>query len=228
MIGIIGSTSIEIQSIKDNMFIERKEKYAGFDFYICKYKELDVVVTSCSVGKVNASSCTQILIDKFNVDKIINTGIAGSLNENVKLGDVVISDDITYHDIIPIQMKNCFPFKKYFNADEKLKEVAFSAHKNSDLDSYNCHIGRMITGDAFIADTDLKYRLMRDYSPYCVEMEGAAIAHVSDINNVPFVIVKSISDNADDNAAIAYREFEIIASNNSAKLVINMLNMIDK
>lgn len=228
MIGIIGSTSTEIQSIKDNMFIERKEKYAGFDFYICKYKELDVVVTSCSVGKVNASSCTQILIDKFNVKKIINTGIAGSLNENVKLGDIVISDDITYHDVRPIQMKNCFPFKQYFNSDEELKNIALKAYENSDLNCHNCHIGRMITGDAFIADTDLKYRLINDYSPYCVEMEGAAIAHVSDINNVPFLIVRSISDNADDNAAIAYKEFEIIASSNSAKLVINMLNLMEK
>lgn len=84
----------------------------------------------------------------------------------------------------------------------------------------------MVTGDAFIADTDLKYRLINDYSPYCVEMEGAAIAHVCDINNVPFVIVRSISDNADDNTAIAYREFEIIASNNSAKLVITMLDLM--
>lgn len=226
MIGIMGSTSIEIQSIKDNISIERREKYAGFDFYICKYKDLDIIVTSCGVGKVNASSCTQILIDKFNIKKIINTGIAGSLNDKVNLGDIVISDDITYHDVRPIQMKNCFPFKQFFNADEELKNIAVKAYENSNLNCHNIHIGRMITGDAFIADTDLKNKLINDYSPYCVEMEGAAIAHVCDINNIPFVIVRSISDNADDNAAIAYKEFEIIASNNSANLVINILDLI--
>ena len=73
----------------------------------------------------------------------------------IELGDIVISDDVTYHDMRPIQMKNCFPFKQYFNADEKLKEIAVSAYKNSNLNSYNFHIGRIVTGDAFIADTDL-------------------------------------------------------------------------
>ena len=226
MIGIIGATSIEIQFIKDNVFIESKEKYAGFEFYICKYKNINLVLTRCSVGKVNASSCTQILIDKFNIKKLINVGIAGSLNNNVNLGDIVISDNITYHDVSPYQMKNCFPFKKTFSSCDEFKEIALKAYEISDLKDYNCHIGKIITGDIYIDDTDIRNNLINIYSPYCVDMEGAAIAHVCDINDIPFINIKSISDKADDNASIAFKEFEVIASNNSAKLARAMLDFM--
>lgn len=182
--GIIGAMDIEIQLIKGNMIITNKKQYAGFTFFEGKYKDLDIVLTSCGVGKVNASSCTQILIDKFNVTEIINTGIAGSLNEKVKLCDIVISDNVTYHDVRQVQMKSCFPFKEFFTANEQLKRIAINAYENCMFENHQYHIGRIVTGEAFI------------------------------------------SDNADSNATINYDEFEAIAANNSAKLVLSMLDLM--
>lgn len=227
VIGIIGAMDIEIQLIKDRMIIANKKQYAGFIFYVGKYKDLNIVLTSCGVGKVNASSCTQILIDRFNVTEIINTGIAGSLNEKVKLGDIVISDNVTYHDVRQVQMKSCFPFKEFFTANEQLKGLVIKAYENSIFNNYDYHIGRIVTGEAFVSDNNLKNAIITDYNPHCVEMEGGAIGHVAEINGIPFIIIRSISDNADDNATLSYDEFETIASNNSAKLVLNMLELIN-
>lgn len=217
--------NIEIELIKDKMVVEYEKGYAGFTFYGGKYKGLNIVLTSCGVGKVNASSCTQILIDKFNVAEIINTGIAGSLNGKVKLCDIVISDNVTYHDVRQEQMKNCFPFKEFFTASKDLRELAIKAYKSKPR-NYNYHIGRIVTGEGFVCDDDLKKVIMNNYNPYCVEMEGAAIGHVAEINEVPFIIIRSISDNADNNATLNYDEFENIAANNSALLVLNMLELM--
>lgn len=226
VIGIIGAMNIEIELIKDEMTILSVVQYAGFKFTVGKYKNLNVVVTSCGIGKVNASCCTQILIDRFNVTEIINTGIAGSLNKKVKLCDIVISDNVTYHDVRPDQMKSCFPYKEFFTASEQLRVIAIKAYENTTLKRCNYHIGRIVTGEAFISDNELKRVIIDRYQPYCVEMEGAAIGHVSEINGIPFIIIRSISDNADSNASINYKEFETIAANNSASLVLNMLELI--
>ena len=225
-IGIIGAMDVEIELIRSNITIENKKQYAGFTFYEGTYKGLNIVLTCCGGGKVNASSCTQILIDKFNVTGIINTGIAGSLNEKVKLCDIVISDNVTYHDVRKTQMKTCFPYKEFFTANENLMNLAVKAYENSAIKNSNYHIGRIVTGEAFVSDNALKSAIINNYSPYCVEMEGGAIGHVAEINEVPFLIIRSISDNADDNATMNYDEFEAIAANNSAKLVLNMLELL--
>lgn len=225
-IGIMGAMLVEIELLKDNLTISSVEEFAGFKFYVGKYKDLNVILTCCSVGKVNAASCTQILIDKFNVTHIINTGIAGSLNEKVKLCDIVISDNVTYHDVRQAQMKRCFPFKEYFNANEELKKIATMAFEKSTYNKYNYHIGRVVTGESFVSDDNLKQLIIDDYNPYCVEMESGAIGHVAEINNIPFIIIRSISDNADNNATIKYDEFETIAANTSADLVLNMLSLL--
>ncbi|MGL5753144.1 MAG: 5'-methylthioadenosine/adenosylhomocysteine nucleosidase [Paraclostridium sp.] len=228
IIGIIGAMDVEIALLKERLELIREEEHAGFRFFVCKYKKIDVIITSCSIGKVNASCCTQIMIDKFNVNKIINTGIAGSLDREVKLGDTVISDRTTYHDVRKIQMKNWFPFTEEFTSDEELKNIAIKAYQNSKLNPFNYHVGKIVTGEAFIEDRTLKESIIKEHNPKCVEMEGGAISHVAHINKIPFVIIRSISDNADDEAEISYNKFESIASNNSATLVINMLEILNR
>lgn len=225
-IGIIGAMNIEIELILNRMTVESQKQYAGFTFYSGKYKALNIVLTSCGVGKVNAASCTQILIDRFNVTKIINTGIAGSLNQKVKLCDIVISDDVTYHDVRQEQMKSCFPYKEVFTASEQLKQLAINAYENIEPKRFDYHIGRIVTGDAFICDDDLKEKIISKYNPCCVEMEGAAIGHVAAINDIPFIVIRSISDNADNNASISYDEFKYTAASNSAMYVLNMLKLL--
>lgn len=227
VIGVIGAMTIEIEMITDSLSTFIEENYAGFHFYVTKYKNLDLILVSCGGGKVNAACCTQILIDKFHVNKIINTGIAGSLNPKVRLCDTVISEDLTYHDVRKVQMKTCFPFMESFKADDELIQLAIKVCRASNFKGYNYHLGRIVTGDAFISDSDLKSFIIEQYNPCCVEMEGAAIAHVSSINRIPFLVIRSISDNADNNAEFDYDEFEKIAANNSSRIVLGLLDLLN-
>ena len=226
-IGIIGAMDLEIELIKNNITILKEEIYAGFKFYIGVFKDVSLVLTSCSIGKVNASACTQILIDKFGVTSIINTGIAGSLNNEVKICDIVISNNVTYHDVRKEQMKGWFPFVEHFETSNLLAEIAVQAYKNMEIKKFNYHIGRIVTGEAFISDNEVKSKIIKNYSPHCVEMEGSAIGHVAYINKIPFIVIRSISDNADNDAHTNYDDFEKISANNSSNLVLNMLEIIN-
>lgn len=227
-IGIIGAMGLEISIVKEALDITEEFLYAGFNYYRGKIGALDIVLTCCGIGKVNAAACTQILIDRFNVDCIVNTGIAGSLHSDVKICDIVISDNVTYHDVRKGQMRSCFPFKESFTADEFLKAAAVGAFEESLKNSSSYHLGRIVTGETFISDNKDKMMIVESYSPLCVEMEGAAIGHVASINNIPFIVVRSISDHADNEATISYEAFEQIAANNSAKLVLKMIEKISK
>lgn len=225
-IGIIGAMPIEINLIKDNIEVTEEKEYAGFKFYIGKKESVNIIITSCSIGKVNVASCTQILIDKFQVTHIINTGIAGSLNKDVKICDIVISDKVTHHDVRKEQMQRWHPYKEYFEADRFLIEIAIKAYKKMNLDKYNYHLGKIVTGESFVSDCDLRDLIIKEHSPYCVEMEGASIAQVAYMNKIPFIIIRSISDNADGDPN-EYVNFEKIASNNSANLVLNTLYLLN-
>ena len=225
-IGIIGAMDVEIELLKSKFDINKKENIAGFDFFFGSIDNKSIIITSCGGGKVNAAACTQILIDRFHVDGIINTGIAGGLHESVKICDIVISSNVTHHDVRKRQMESCFPYKEYFQADERLIEAAVKACELHHSPEWNYHIGRIISGESFIEDSEIKKNLIRDYSPHCVEMEGSAIGHVAHINNIPFIVIRSISDNADDDATMSYREFESIAANKSAEIVFSMIESI--
>lgn len=166
-----------------------------------------------------------MMIDKFDVDCIINTGIAGSLNKNIHIGDIVISSDVTHHDVRKAQMKNLFPFQETLMANHDLVEIAKSACKSSELKT-NFHSGRIISGECFVEDNNLKDALINEYSPACVEMEGSAIGHVSYINNVPFLVIRCITDNADKEATISYQNFEEMAGNHSATIVTELIKNI--
>ena len=227
VIGIIAAMPIEISLLKENLKIVNEKEYAGFKFYICNRENIKIILTSCSIGKVNAASCTQILIDKFNVTHIINTGIAGSLNESVKICDIVISKTVTHHDVRKSQMKKFFPFKEEFESDKFLMEVAIKAYQKIESVKFNYHVGKIVSGESFISDCNLRNLIIQEYSPHCVEMEGSAIGHVAYINSIPFLIIRSISDNADDNSA-NYIDFEKISANNSALLVLNILDILNK
>ncbi|MGL6106967.1 5'-methylthioadenosine/adenosylhomocysteine nucleosidase [Romboutsia sp.] len=223
IIGVIGAMPIEIKLIKEKLNIIDTKEYAGFKFYIGTMNNLKVILTSCSVGKVNAASCTQILIDKFDVTHIINTGIAGSLKNDVKICDIVISDNVTHHDVRKKQMKEWYPNQEYFETDLHLVNVSIEAFNKLKLEDISYHKGRIVSGEAFICDNNIKDKIISEYEPCCVEMEGSAIGHVAHMNKIPFIIIRSISDNADEEANIKYNKFEELASINSAKLVYNML-----
>jgi adenosylhomocysteine nucleosidase len=224
-IGIIGAMQIEIELILNKMEQLQEFSHAGFPFYTGTINEKEIILTRCGVGKVNAAACTQILINKYNVDCVINTGIAGSLNSEIGITDMVISTDVTHHDVRKDQMKNLFPFQETFMANSYLLELAKNVCQSSGLVK-NYHVGRIVSGECFVADKRLKETLINDYSPACVEMEGSAIGHVSYINNVPFLILRCISDNADDEAGKTYLNFEKIAANQSASIMLEMIKSL--
>ncbi|WP_034850108.1 5'-methylthioadenosine/adenosylhomocysteine nucleosidase [Clostridium hydrogeniformans] len=225
-LGIIGSMDLEMEIIKEDMKISRIERYGGFKFYLGKAYGINIILTSCGIGKVNAASCTQILITKFLVTSIINTGIALSLKNQINTCDIVISDNITYHDVKIIQMKNYFPFKQSFKGDKYLKELILLAYNNLTPKLFKLHYGKIVTGENLPMNELSKASILNNYNPHCIETEGAAIGHVSYINNIPFIIIRCISDNNEGNPSMEYEKFEAIASNNSANLILSLLKVM--
>lgn len=229
-IGIIGAMDLEIEHLKGEMQISRIVDKAGMEFYTGTLKGVDVVIVRSGIGKVNAGLCAQILADVFQVTHIINTGVAGSLNAKLDIGDILISRDALYHDMDvrifgyqlgEVPQMGCREFK----ADKAMIEAAVSSCKEVNPDIH-VEVGRILSGDQFISDKAKKETLIADFQGDCTEMEGAAIAHSAYLNKIPFVIIRAISDKADDSAEMDYPTFEREAAKHSAKLVEHMITLL--
>ncbi len=230
MIGIIGAMDKEVNDIIALMSEVKKQEVAGMIFHAGILNGCKVVVVRSGIGKVNSAACTQILIDKFDVEKIIDTGIAGGLAEKVNIGDIVISKDAIQHDFDttifgdqPGEITNMHI--REFPADDELIDIAKKSCDEAVPDVIY-HVGRILTGDQFISNDDVKARLREVFDGTCAEMEGAAIAHVAYINRVPFVIIRAISDKAGSDAYIAYDEFQDEAINRFVKLLYTMVSKL--
>ena len=230
MIGIIGAMDIEVANLKELLTDVSEAKKAGMSFIKGKLNGKDVVVVQSGIGKVNAGMCTQILVDLFDVSYIINTGIAGSLHAEINIGDIVLSTDTLQHDMDAtgfgydlgvIPQMDC----SVFVADEKLRGIAKKCVEES-IPEIKAFEGRIVSGDQFISDKGKKEWLIENFQGYCTEMEGAAIAQAAYLNNVPFLIVRAISDKADDSATVDYPTFEALAVKNSVKLICEMVKAI--
>jgi len=219
-IGIIGAMPVEIELIKNEFKNCCVETNAGVNYYLGRIKDIEVILLSCGVGKVNAAIYTQILIDKYSVDAIINTGVAGGLSNDIRHLSVVISSQLIYYDVHKIQMINCFPNQEFFKADTNLIKLAAEVSE-SDNSDYN--IGTIVSGEDFITDTERKRELRQIYKATCVEMEGAAIAHTAFVNKVPFLVIRCISDLANEAASEDYKKFEKLAAHKSAALVKDII-----
>lgn len=228
--GIIGAMEIEVASLKESMEITRTVKKAGMEFCEGLLNKKPVVVVRSGIGKVNAAVCTQILADDFQVDCVINTGIAGSLNAKIDIGDIVISKDVLHHDMDavnfgypPGQIPQMDVFS--FEADERLADLAEEVcHEvNPEISVFR---GRIVSGDQFVAEKAVKERIVSTFGGYCTEMEGAAIAQTAYLNRIPFVILRAISDKADDSASMDYPTFERQAAEHCVKLVEGLVGRI--
>ncbi|SNX55278.1 5'-methylthioadenosine/adenosylhomocysteine nucleosidase [Thermoanaerobacterium sp. RBIITD] len=228
-IGLIGAMDEEVDILKHDIELKEILNRAEMDFYKGSLKGINSVIVRSGIGKVNAAIAAQILISEFDVDCIINTGVAGGLKNGIEVGDIVISSDAIEHDfdttafgdelgVIP-RMKTSI-----FKADKDLIDIAFKATK--DNVEGKAFVGRIISGDKFISSKDEVKRLGEIFNAYAVEMEGAAIAHTAYLNNVPFVIIRSISDNADGNAAYDFKTFVKKASVISCNIVKEMIDML--
>lgn len=230
MIGIIGAMEEEVVKLKELMEVEDVVEKAAMTFVKGTLCGKEVVVVRSGIGKVNAAVCAQILVDTFGADTLINTGVAGSLDAAIDIGDIVISTDAVQHDMdvsalgdpvgqIPRMDTFAFP------ADEKLVEAAVLANKeaNPEIKTFT---GRVVSGDQFISSNEVKEHLISVFGGKCAEMEGAAIAHVAYLNKVSCVIIRAISDKADNSSTMDYPSFEKRAIAQSIRLMQNLLARI--
>ena len=230
MLGIIGAMDEEVAKVKEQMQDVNVMTRASMDFYEGVINGHPVVVVRSGIGKVNAAMCAQILVDQYQVDAIINTGIAGSLNASIDIGDIVLSTDTLEHDMDAVAFG--YPVGQIprmdtlsFEADEKLRQLAKKACEkvNPDVKVFE---GRVVSGDQFISDKNKKQWLVDNFAGYCTEMEGAAIAHAAYLNKVPFLVIRAISDKADDSASVDYPTFEAKAIEHSVRLILELCNQL--
>ena len=221
-LGIIGAMQIEVAMLKENMKNKTVTTRAGMEFCEGELEGLAAVVVQSGIGKVNAALCVQILIDCFGVTHVVNTGIAGSLCNDLDIADLVVSKDAIYHDFDlrfwgrPIGQVPGFDVTA-FPADEKMIALAYAAAES--VNAGHTKIGRVASGDQFICSKEQKDKIIADTQGICAEMEGTAIAQAAYRNDIPFVILRAISDKADDSAEMDYPTFEKAAAQHSAKLV---------
>ena len=244
MLGIIGATESEVEDIRAVLSDEVTFERAGISFYHGSYEGHECVLAKAGVGKVNAAICAQAMIDRYKPAAIVNTGTAGGLDVRAHVGDIILSTEAIEHDMdctkfgyqpgeIPDLEKSEVFDGVRFKASEELRRLvmegageAFAAlsedvlPKDADIRLIE---GVILSGDEFVSSKEQKERLMRDFSGSCCEMEGASIAHVCALNHVPFLIIRAISDSAEEGAAENYHDFEAKAAKRSAALCLGLL-----
>ncbi|MDT8859367.1 5'-methylthioadenosine/adenosylhomocysteine nucleosidase [Alkalihalobacillus sp. MEB130] len=229
-IGIIGAMNEEIERMKTEMEIVETHIFATVTFYEGKMNGQDLILCKCGVGKVNAALTSQILIDKFTISHLLFTGVAGAVDDSLDVGDLVISTSAMQHDldVTPLGFKKgeipYFNGSSDFQADETLIQMAVQAAKA--LPDRRIVQGRIVSGDQFIADHKYVQSLREEFTAACVEMEGAAVAQVAAMNDVPFVIIRSMSDKANGEASVNFQEFTVLASEQSHLLVSNIVRTL--
>ncbi len=199
---------------------------AGFEFYRGKLAGCEAVVVQAGIGKVNAARCTQAIIDLFPVTKVINTGVAGSLQAKIDIGDIVLSTDAVEHDMDVSPLGYAIGQTPgvdvlAYPADEELRAIAKESCEkvNTDIKVFE---GRVVSGDQFVSAKEKKEWILENFGGYCTEMEGASIAHVAYLNKVPYLVIRAISDKADDSADMDYPSFEAQAIVHTVNLVMEM------
>ena len=228
-LGIIGAMDVEVALLKEKMENGSSKNRAGSEYYEGTLEGMPAVVVQCGVGKVNAALCAQILISEFSVTHLVNTGIAGSLCADLDIGDLVVSKDAMYHDFEVTAFG--YPHGKVpgmdviaFPADEHLMSLAFAAAES--VNPGHTKLGRVASGDQFICRKEQKDLIIANTGASCTEMEGAAIAQTAYRNQVPFVILRAISDKADDSAEMDYPTFERIAAHRCAEVTMNVARQL--
>jgi adenosylhomocysteine nucleosidase len=225
-VGIIGAMPSELKDIREILGTGSTEiqKFSSFDYYLNCVDGVETINACCGISKVNAALCTQVMIDNFHPDYIINTGVAGGMNPDVKVCDIVVSSEVLPHDLDLRFLQNYPPYHSIFEADTDLIILATKTCQKFDINSF---VGRIVSGEVFIEDSEVKKRIVDSFNPYAVDMESAAVGHCCYLNNVPFVGIRCISDNADDSAAMSFDEFEKIAAKRVAEVVLSMCSKLN-
>ena len=223
IIGLIGAMDAELDTLKSSSSITKKTTIASMEFCEGTLEGKNVVIVKCGMGKVNAGICAQALINQFGCTKIINTGVAGSLDSKIGIGDLVISTDAVQHDFDVSYLefkKGEIPYTGLvaFEADKDMRKKAVDAIK-SEVPEISYFEGRVCSGDQFISTNEQKDNIIKNFGGLCCEMEDAAIAQVCYLNSTPFVIIRAISDNPNETMLEDYKTFETKAAKRCARVV---------
>ena len=224
-IGIIGAMVPEVEAIIAALDNHECECVSGIDFHTGKIGDRTVAVAKCGIGKVFAAICAEIMILKYSPDLLVNTGVGGALAKGLKTGDIVIADSLCQHDMDTSPIGDPKGLVSginviYFEADKRAAEILLDSAAELGL---TARLGRIATGDKFIACAADKDRIIADFSADACEMEGCAIAQTAFVNNTPFAVVRAISDSADGEATMDYPTFLGIASRNSTNLTLSLI-----
>ena len=222
-IAIIGAMPSELVDIRKSLGEAEVKHISGYDFHISQYKGRTIINACSGIAKVNAAVCTQVMIDNFKPDCVINAGIAGGMNTDVKVCDVVISTEVLPHDLDLHFLKDYPPYCGIFKGDEKLIAAAEETCAKEGVKSFR---GRIVSGEAFVTNTEVKKAIVEKFAPYALDMESAAVGHCCYLNEMPYVSVRCISDNADDDGAMSFDEFEKIAAKRVADIVLSMTEIL--
>ena len=207
ILGIIGAMSEELEILLKDMKLETTEEKAKMKFHKGKLWGHDVVAVVCGIGKVNAAICTQILASEYKVSSVINVGVAGGIGKDIYPGDVVIAENLVQYDM----------------DTTAFGDPMSACSKASDFKTFS---GRIVSGDMFVASIDKIKWLEKEFNALACEMEGASIAHVCYLNNIPFVVIRSISDNANNGAHMDFEKFTPIGVKNSTFILKTMLELL--
>ena len=224
-IGIIGAMEPEVCALIDSLEERESETVSGITFYTGMIGGRQVAVARCGIGKVFAALCAEIMILKYSPDLLVNTGVGGALESGISTGDIVIASDLCQHDMDTSAIGDPKGLVSginviYFEADKRAGQILLSAAESLGL---NARLGRIASGDKFIASREDKERIISDFSAHACEMEGCAIAQVAHVNGTPFAVVRAISDSADGEATMDYPTFLPIAARNSTNLTLALI-----
>ena len=228
MIGIIGAMDIEVEKIKAFLTDVSEEKISGVNFVSGKFSGKDVVVAKCGVGKVFSGLCAEAMILKYSPELIINVGVAGCLDENLKIGDIVIADNVCQHDMDTSPLGDPVGLLSDINiikipADKKACDLFIKCAEELSL-PYS--VGTIASGDQFVSSAEKKKFIIDNFDAKSCEMEGGSIGHVCYVNNVPFAVLRAMSDGADDGAKMDFPTFAKMAAENSTQVIKAFLSKI--
>jgi adenosylhomocysteine nucleosidase len=229
-IGIIGAMAEEVKLLLEQMEGTQQERHAGLSFYTGTFHDRKVVVTQSGVGKVNAAVCTQTLIDRYGAKAVLFTGVAGAVDPKLNIGDIVVSSSCLQHDVDVTALgypRGTVPFQDVSEYPSDANLVRLAQEAGELVYPGRCHTGKVLSGDQFIADRSTVRRLYEEFEGACTEMEGAAVAQVCYMNEVPHVVIRSMSDKADGSAHVNFAEFTVLAADRSFAIVSEMVQKLD-
>lgn len=223
--GILGALDREVAILREAMVVEQQENALGTTFYSGRLYGQPVVLVCCGIGKVNAAACATYLTCVKKCDILINAGIAGGVRQGLRMLDVVISKELCFHDQDAVMLKY-FPKCQFFQADTRLIALCEKACAQPEVLNTQLVVGRIATGDKFVNDRVTREAIVAATHPDCVEMEGAAIAHVAMATETPFLVLRTMSDCADDETNTTYDDFFERAADQSARILMEMLRLV--